>query len=425
MDIPLAEELRPKTFADVASQDHLVGEDGLLTKLIEKGRPFSILLWGPPGCGKTTIARLYAKAFDRPFKAFSGAASGIAEIKKYIQETKNQPLLRQSPILFIDEVHRFNKAQQDLFLPYIEDGTIVLIAATTENPAFTVNNALLSRLRTVTLQPLTREGLEQIIERFLKTAPITLTPDAVLSLTALARGDGRHLLNLLENIQTLRQGEIDANLLEGLIQERPPAYDRDGENHYNLISALHKAIRGSDPDAALYWFSRMLEGGEDPNFLARRLTRMAIEDVGLADPEAKHQTLAAWQIYERLGSPEGDLALAESVLYLALAPKSNASYLACKGAQKCARENSHLTPPKHILNAPTSFMKKEGYGEGYQYDHNEEHAFSGQNYFPEEMAREKLYNPVERGFEREMKKRVEFFENLRKKLSPSGTIPPS
>ncbi len=412
MSIPLAEQLRPQSFDEVVGQEAPIS---LLLKIIEKGRPLSVLLWGPPGCGKTTIARLYAKAFNRPFISFTGVMNGIADIKKAIQEAKSYPLTHGQPILFIDEIHRFNKAQQDVFLPCIEDGTVVLIGATTENPSFTINNALLSRLSVLTLVNLAPEALVKIITRF-ETGlnKIFLTPEAKNALVGLSHGDGRHLLNALENLQTLQEGEIDLNTLYALVQKKPAAYDRHDDHHFNLISALHKSIRGSDPDAALYYFARMLEGGEDPNYLARRIVRIAAEDIGLADPQALPLSLAAWQTYERLGSPEGELALAEMILYLALAPKSNAAYQAFKKARKSASESSHLDPPKTVINASTKLMKEQGYGQDYQYDHDYPHAFSGQNYFPEEMERQKYYGPLERGFEREMKKRCIFFEKLRK-----------
>ncbi len=412
MNLPLAEQLRPRSFDEVVGQGSLVE---LLSKIIEKGKPLSILLWGPPGCGKTTIARLYAKAFDRPFVPFTGVMNGVADIKKAIQEAKSRPLFAGQPILFVDEVHRLNKAQQDIFLPCIEDGSIILIGATTENPSFTINNALLSRLRVLTLEHLSEEALEKIITRFeTSSKKVNLTPDARKALIALSQGDGRHLLNTLE---TLEEGEIDRNTLYALAQKKPATYDRHDDGHFNLISALHKAVRGSDPDAALYYFARMLEGGEDPHYLARRMMRMAVEDIALADPEALKITLTAWETYERLGSPEGELALAQALLYLALAPKSNATYVAYKKARKLAAETSHLDPPKTILNAPTKLMKKEGYGQDYQYDHNLPHAFSGQNYFPKGMERPSFYKPVTRGFEREMEKRLQFFANLRKKLA--------
>lgn len=414
MSLPLAEQLRPSSFSEVVGQDSLVGQEGLLTKIIEKGKPLSILLWGPPGCGKTTIARLYAKAFNRPFLSFTGVMNGIADIKKALQEAKSRPLISGHPILFVDEIHRFNKAQQDIFLPCIEDGSVILIAATTENPSFTVNNALLSRLRVLTLENLSADALLKIIHRFEeRSGKITLNGDAKNTLIGFSHGDGRHLLNALENIQTLKEGEIDLETLCNLTLKKPAGYDRHDDQHYNMISALHKSVRGSDPDAALYYFARMLEGGEDPNYLARRLVRMAVEDVGLADPEALQFALSAWQTYERLGSPEGELALAQVVIYLSLAPKSNATYMAYKKARKRADETSHLSPPKIILNAPTKLMKHQGYGQGYTYDHDTEDGFSGQNYFPDEMPRESYYRPVKRGFEREMEKRLAFFKKLR------------
>ena len=417
MSIPLAEELRPTDFANVVGQDHLVGANGLLTKIISKQHPLSILLWGPPGCGKTTIAQLYAKAFNRNCVSFTGTMNSVAEIRKFLQETTLRPLLSQQPLLFIDEIHRFNKIQQDIFLPHVEKGTIILIGATTENPSFTINNALLSRLRVLTLESLSPEALKQIIHRFeQQNSKISLTDEAKKGLILMSHGDGRHLLNILENLQTLQEGEINFDTLCSLVQKRPAAYDRHGDEHYNLISALHKSVRGSDPDASLYWLARMLEGGEDPHFLARRLVRMAIEDIGLAEPDALGIALNAWQVYEKLGSPEGELALAKATLYLALAPKSHATYLAFKQAKKLAASTSHQKPPKTILNAPTQLMKNQGYGKGYAYDHDTPDGFSGQNYFPDGMKRPIFYRPVKRGFEREMEKRIAYFKSLRIKL---------
>lgn len=415
--VPLAEQFRPKTLSEVVGQDHLVGPEGWITRIIEAGRPLSILLWGPPGSGKTTIARLYAQSFGARFIAFSATFNGIADLKKVIHEIKGSPLLQTHVILFVDEIHRFNKAQQDAFLPYIEDGTIILVGATTENPSFSLNNALLSRLRVLNLHHLSREALQSILVRFeAMEKRLSLTPEAMETLVNLAAGDARHLLNMVENIQNVKE-PLTPEELANYVQRRVALYDKGDEGHYNLISALHKAIRGSDPDAALYWLARMLEGGEDPNFLGRRLVRMAMEDVGLADPDALGRTMDAWQAYERLGTPEGELALAQAVIYLALAPKSNAAYTAFKSAQTEAHKSSHLSPPKHILNSPTRLMKEEGYGKGYIYDHDTKNGFSGQNYFPDELDRQTFYKPVERGFEREMKKRVDFFNSLRQKDS--------
>lgn len=414
--VPLAEQFRPKSLSEVVGQDHLVGADGWITRIIERGRPLSILLWGPPGSGKTTIARLYAKSFGARFIPFSAVFNGIGDLKKVINDIKDSPLLQTHVLLFVDEIHRFNKAQQDAFLPFIEDGTIVLVGATTENPSFSLNNALISRLRVLTLNHLSEEALEQILERFEnEEKKLAVTLEAKKTLTQLASGDARHLLNMVENIRDVTE-ILTPEALAKYVHKRPALYDKGDEGHYNLISALHKAVRGSDPDAALYWLARMLEGGEDCNFLGRRLVRMATEDVGLADPDALSRTLDAWEAYERLGTPEGELALAQAVIYLALAPKSNAAYTAFKSAQALARKSSQLSPPKHILNAPTRFMKDEGYGEGYIYDHDTKNGFSGQNYFPDELERERFYSPVERGFEREMKKRIDYFNALRKQV---------
>lgn len=413
MTLPLAEKLRPTSFADVVGQDHLVGARGLLTQLVEKQHPISILLYGPPGSGKTTIARLYAQAFDLPLIT-TCAIEGLASLKKALGQTLERPFFQKRPLLFVDEIHRFNKAQQDFFLPHLESGALILVGATTENPSFALNNALLSRLRVLTLAPLSAQALNQLIDRFIAQTPaLSLTQEVVDALVSIAQGDARHLINMLENLTTLSEGEVDIGMLYPLIQKKPSLHDRKGDQHYHLISALHKAVRGSDPDAALYYCARLLEGGEDPHYLGRRLVRMAIEDIGLADPQATSIALNAWQTFERLGSPEGELALAQATLYLALAPKSNAAYVALKEAKSLAQKTAHLDPPKCILNAPTPWMKREGYGKGYCYDHDTATGFSGQHYFPEGVARPNLYQPVRRGFERELQKRIAFFDRLR------------
>jgi len=419
MKPPLAEQMRPKSLSEVVGQPHLTGEDGFVTNVVKLGTPLSIILWGPPGCGKTSIARLYAKAFSMRFKSISAVFSGIADIKKIVQEIQETPLLGTGTVLFVDEIHRFNKAQQDAFLPYLENGTIILVGATAENPSFHLNNALLSRVRVLTLRTLDDQALEQLLGRFeAQQKVLPLTVDARKNLIHLAQGDGRYLLNLVENLHGISTDKLlNTEDLTLYLQKRSPQFDRDGDYHYNLISALHKSVRGSDPDASLYWFCRMLEGGEEPLFLARRIIRMASEDIGLADPQALQIALAAKDSYEMLGSPEGELALAEAVLYLALAPKSDALYKAYSRARIAAAETTHLIPPLIILNAPTKLMKDSGYGSGYQYDHDLPAAFSGQNYFPLEMERETFYKPLERGFEREMKKRIEYFERLRKEIN--------
>ncbi|NGX36985.1 MAG: Replication-associated recombination protein A [Chlamydiae bacterium] len=412
MFIPLAEKMRPQSTQEMVGQGHLISEQGWITRIIAAGNPLSILLWGPPGCGKTTLARLYAKAFEAEFITFSAVLHGVAELKKTIQNAKKNPLFQRHLIIFIDEIHRFNKAQQDALLPFVEDGTITLIGATTENPSFSLNNALLSRMRTLVLNPLTNEDLQTLLSRY--EGPLPLTDKAKTLLVDMAQGDARHLLNMLENLACApREPLIDTDTLGEWVQKRPALYDKADEGHYNLISALHKSVRGSDPDASLYWLCRMLEGGEDPKFIGRRLVRMANEDIGLADPEALEVALSAWRAFDQLGSPEGELALAQCVIYLALAPKSNATYVAFKRAQELAKNTTQHSPPKIILNAPTKLMKGLGYGKGYKYDHDEENGFSGQNYFPDELERPTLYEPVERGFEREMKKRLEYFQKLR------------
>jgi putative ATPase len=420
MSAPLAEKMRPAHMNEIYGQDHLLGKNGFLTRVIKSGIPLSIILWGPPGCGKTSIARLYAKAFNMRFDTLSAVFSGIADLRKIIKETEETPLFSKGTVLFVDEIHRFNKAQQDAFLPFIEKGTIVLVGATAENPSFYLNNALLSRVRVLTLNPLGDHALEQILQRYeSKEGPLPLKPETRQFLIQFSQGDGRYLLNLIENIRGLNNnGPLSIEDIQPYLQKRSPLFDRAGDQHYNLISALHKAVRGSDPDASLYWLARMLEGGEEPLFIARRLIRMASEDIGLADPQALHLAIAARDAYEMLGSPEGELALAQTVVYLALAPKSNAVYTAFSAARETASNTSQMDPPKIILNAPTKLMKQLGYGKEYQYDPNTEHGFSGQNYFPDDMERQKFYEPVERGFEREMKKRIAYFEKLRKQLNP-------
>lgn len=415
---PLAEQMRPQALNDVVGQEHLLGEGGFLSNVIKKGTPLSIILWGPPGSGKTTIARLYAKAFGLRFQSMSAVFSGIADLRKIIKEIEEHPLLDRGVLLFVDEIHRFNKAQQDAFLPYVEKGTIILVGATTENPSFYLNDALLSRVRVLPLKPLNIEALDVVLNRYEERfGSLSLSLEARDYLKELAQGDGRYLLNLVENVQGLSpEMTQDLKLLKPLLQKRAALFDKAGDQHYNLISALHKSVRGSDPDAALYWFTRILEGGEEPLFLARRLIRMATEDVGLADPQALILAMAARDAYEMLGSPEGELALAEVVIYLALAPKSNAVYKAYNQSKEAAANTTHLSPPSIILNAPTRMMKEMGYGKGYAYDHDEPDAFSGQNYFPDDYERKTFYEPVERGFERDMKKRLDYFNSKRSKL---------
>lgn len=412
---PLAERLRPSSLSEVVGQPHLTGPKGFITQMVEKKKPLSILLFGPPGSGKTSIARLFAKAFDMRFYSLSAVWDGISELKKLIKDVADSPLFGKNLLLFVDEIHRFNKAQQDAFLPFVENGSVILIGATAENPSFYLNPALLSRLRVLEVRSLDESSLFALLNRYEeKIKPLPLTPEAKNLLIHLAKGDGRFLFNLIENLEHLPENPIHSeNELQEILQKRSPLYDRDKEYHYNLISALHKSVRGSDPDASLYWFSRMLVGGEDPLFIARRMIRMATEDVGLADPEALPLAIAAMEAYHRLGSPEGELALAEVVVYLALCPKSNAIYKAYGLAKEAAEASCHLPPPKIILNAPTKMMKALDYGKGYRYDHDEEKGFSGQNYFPDNMERPSFYIPVERGFEREMKKRIDYFNNRR------------
>jgi putative ATPase len=412
---PLAEELRPKSLPEIVGQGHLTAEDGFITRVIKSGHPLSILLWGPPGCGKTSLARLYARAFDMDFRALSAVFSGVADLRKIIQDITGKPLFNKGCVIFVDEIHRFNKAQQDAFLPYVEDGTVTLVGATTENPSFHLNDALLSRLRVLTLEALNEGALDTLLTRFEnKEGPLPLSDEARTFLLHSAQGDGRYLLNLIENIrQQAPEGPVGIDELEPLIQRRAALFDRAGDQHYNLISTLHKAVRGSDVDATVYWLARMLDAGEDPLFIARRLIRMASEDIGLADPQALSLAVAARDSYQMLGSPEGELALAQAAIYLALAPKSNACYHAFKQAQSLAQKSGQLSPPKHSLNAPTRLMKEEGYGAGYVYDHDVAGGCAGQDYFPDSLTRQEIYTPVERGFEREMSKRCAYFRKLR------------
>jgi len=413
---PLADRLRPTVLGDVVGQDHLLNPEGPLGRMIAAGRPASMILWGPPGTGKTTIARLLSPAFKLRFEQLSAVFTGVADLKKTFEAARIRRKTGQGTLLFIDEVHRFNRSQQDSFLPVMEDGTITLVGATTENPSFELNGALLSRAQVLVLRRLDDDDLETLLQRaeayFGHALP--LTPEARASLRAMADGDGRYVLNLAEELAAMNAGPLlDTAALVAAVQKRAPLYDKGREEHYNLISALHKSIRGSDPDAALYWLARMLAGGEQPLYIARRLVRAAVEDIGLADPEAVHQALAAKDVFDFLGSPEGELALAQAVIYLASAPKSNAVYKAFGAAKHSAEEHGSLTPPAHILNAPTPLMRKLGYGAGYEYDHAAEEAFSGQNYFPDGMERERFYTPTERGFEQEISKRLAHWAKLR------------
>ena len=413
---PLADRLRPQILADVIGQRQILGPEGPLSVMLAAKALGSIIFWGPPGVGKTTIARLLAQETDLYFIQISAIFSGMPELRKVFETAKNRRDNGQGTLLFVDEIHRFNKAQQDSFLPLMENGTIVLVGATTENPSFELNAAVLSRAQVMVLERLATEDLELLAQRAETEAgrELPLEADARRSLLEMADGDGRSLLNLIEQVMAWkREQSINQATLSTRLMKRAAVYDKSGDSHYNMISALHKSVRGSDPDAALYWFARMLAGGEDPRYLARRITRMAVEDIGLADPQAQDICLQSWQTYERLGSPEGELALAQAVTYLALAPKSNAAYLAYKAAVLDAKNTGSHPPPKHILNAPTDLMKDQGYGDGYAYDHDAEDGFSGQNYFPDGMDRPGYYVPVERGFERELSKRLAYFEKLR------------
>ncbi len=406
---PLADRLRPQTLAEVVGQNHVVGSDAPLGRMVASRKITSFILWGPPGCGKTTIARLIAEHTNLYFEQISAVFSGVADLKRVFQYAQERRVAQgKGTLLFVDEIHRFNKSQQDGFLPYVEDGTIILVGATTENPSFELNAALLSRCQVFVLNRLNRAEIET-------GRKLQIDDEARELMKATADGDGRYILNLAESVLNYaKEGEIfDKESLLKIIRSRAPVYDKGRDGHYNLISAVHKSLRGSDVDAALYWVARMITAGEDPKYIFRRLTRFAVEDVSMADPNAVQQAIACWDTYERLGSPEGDLALMQLTVYLATAPKSAGVYKAMHQALDLAKKTGSLMPPKHILNAPTKLMKELGYNQGYVYDQDLDDGFSGQNYFPDGIRRQKLYRPVERGFEREVKKRVEYFDKLR------------
>jgi putative ATPase len=420
---PLADRLRPRSLDEVVGQEHLTGPDGAIGRMVAAGRLASMILWGPPGTGKTTMARLLAGAVGMRFVAISAVFSGVADLKKVFAEARTAARAGQQTLLFVDEIHRFNRAQQDGFLPYVEDGTVTLVGATTENPSFEINAALLSRCQVLILRRLDHRALGELLERAeaLEDRPLPLTPQAREALIASADGDGRFLLNQAETLFSIDIDQpLDPAALGELLHRRVPVYDKDREGHYNLISALHKSIRGSDPQAALYYLARMLVAGEEPLYVLRRLTRAAVEDIGLADPNALTQCLAAKDMYDFLGSPEGEIGIAQACLYLATAPKSNATYRAQKAAWRSAKETGSLMPPMHILNAPTKLMKTVGYGKGYAYDHDADEGFSGQDYWPEEMDAQTFYEPTDRGFEARIKERLDYWTKRRKQMQQSG-----
>ncbi|MGE3148567.1 MAG: replication-associated recombination protein A [Pseudorhodoplanes sp.] len=421
---PLADKLRPQALAEVVGQDQLLGPDGVLTRMLETRSLGSMIFWGPPGTGKTTVARLLAQETDLHFEQISAIFTGVADLKKVFEQARARRESGQGTLLFVDEIHRFNRAQQDSFLPVMEDGTIVLVGATTENPSFELNAPLLSRARVLVFRSLDEDAIGKLLSRAeeIEGRPLPLDPEARATLIRMADGDGRAALTLVEEVwRAARSGEtFGPAALQDIVQRRAPIYDKSQDGHYNLISALHKSVRGSDPDAALYYLARMFDAGEDPLYIARRVVRMAVEDIGMADPQALVICNAAKDAYDFLGSPEGELAIAQAVIYVATAPKSNAAYTAYGAAMRAAKENGSLLPPKHILNAPTNLMKSEGYGRGYAYDHDQQDAFSGQDYFPEALGRQTFYDPPDRGFEREIRKRLEYWTKLRKERGGSS-----